>query len=141
MSIQEIVLGGGGVLLVVMSLVQIAPVKLNPWSWLARKFGRAINGEVLEKVDRLEKDITKMKQDADERAAVACRALYIGAAAQHPLHGVLHSKDHFDQILTDITEYERYCAAHPNFKNNMTVLTSARIQEIYAERLEKNDFL
>ncbi len=140
MSIQEIVLGGGGVLLVVMSLVQIAPVKLNPWSWLARKFGRAINGEVLEKVDRLEKDITKMKQDADERAAVVCRVriLHFG---DETLHGVLHSKDHFDQILTDITEYERYCAAHPNFKNNMTVLTSARIQEIYAERLEKNDFL
>ncbi|MCQ4992060.1 hypothetical protein NE539_01940 [Flavonifractor plautii] len=140
MNVKEIILGGSGVLVVIMTLVQIAPVKINPWSWLARKFGRAINGEVLEKVDRLEKDVTKMKQDADERAAVACRVriLHFG---DETLHGVLHSKDHFDQILTDITEYERYCAAHPNFKNNMTVLTSARIQEIYAERLEKNDFL
>ena len=140
MSIQEIVLGGGGVLLVVMSLVQIAPVKLNPWSWLARKVGRAINGEVLEKVDRLEKDVTKIKESADERTAIACRVRIL-RFGDETLHGVLHSKDHFDQILTDITEYERYCAAHPNFKNNMTVLTSARIQEIYAERLEKNDFL
>ena len=94
MNVKEIILGGSGVLVVIMTLVQIAPVKINPWSWLARKFGRAINGEVLEKVDRLEKDVTKMKQDADERAAVACRVriLHFG---DETLHGVLHSKDHF----------------------------------------------
>ena len=47
MSIKEILASGGGVLVVVMTLVQIAPVKLNPWSWLARSIGRAVNAEVI----------------------------------------------------------------------------------------------
>ena len=47
----------------------------------------------------------------------------------------------FDQILRDITTYERYCDNHPNFENNNKVLTSKRIKDIYEDCLEKADFL
>ncbi len=43
MSIQEILAGGGGVLLVLMTLVEIAPVKISPWGAIAKVIGRAIN--------------------------------------------------------------------------------------------------
>ena len=46
MSIQEILTGGGGVLLILLTLVQISPIKLNPWSALAKTVGRAINADV-----------------------------------------------------------------------------------------------
>ena len=45
MSIKEILAGGGGVL-ILMTLVQIAPIKVNPWSRIAGAIGRAINAEV-----------------------------------------------------------------------------------------------
>ena len=51
MSIQEILTNGGGLLVVGMTLIQLAPVKVNPWSWLARTIGRAINAEVIKKLD------------------------------------------------------------------------------------------
>ena len=43
MTIQEILAGGGGLLLILMTLVQIAPVKINPWSALAKAIGKAIS--------------------------------------------------------------------------------------------------
>ena len=46
MDIRDILLGGGGVTVVLLSLIQIAPVQLNPWSWIAKRIGRAINAEV-----------------------------------------------------------------------------------------------
>ena len=46
MSIQQILCGGGGIVLVLMTLVQITPVKINPWSWIARAIGKAINADV-----------------------------------------------------------------------------------------------
>lgn len=52
-----------------------------------------------------------------------------------------HSKDSFDQVLSDIDDYEKYCAEHPRFKNNQTASTVAHIKAIYNERLEKHDFL
>ena len=57
------------------------------------------------------------------------------------LHGMEHSKEHFDQILLDITEYDKYCAEHPLFKNDMTRLTTQQIMRSYTIRWEKHDFL
>ena len=34
---------GGGILLAVLTVIQIAPIKINPWSALAKAIGRAIN--------------------------------------------------------------------------------------------------
>ncbi len=139
MTMEEIATGGG-ILLVAMTLIQIAPIKLNPWSALAKAIGRAINGEVIAKVDRLERELLDMKENQEERDAISCRAriLHFG---DETIHGVRHTKEHFDQILRDITTYERYCDDHPNFENNTTVLTSQRIKDIYEDCLKTKDFL
>lgn len=134
------VLTGGGIVLVAMTLIQISPIKLDPWSAIARAVGRAINGEVIAKVDQLERDLVEMKADQEERDAINCRSriLHFG---DETIHGVRHTKEHFDQILRDITAYERYCDDHPDFENNTTVLTSQRIKNIYEDCLKMVDFL
>lgn len=139
MTMEEIATGGG-ILLVAMTLIQIAPIKLNPWSALAKAIGRAINGEVIAKVDRLERELLDMKGNLEKRDAISCRTriLHFG---DETIHGVRHTKEHFDQILRDITTYERYCDDHPNFENNTTVLTSQRIKDIYEDCLKTADFL
>lgn len=48
----------------ILTLIQIAPVKVDPWSWIAKKVGRAINGEVLEKFGELEKNQKTAEKDA-----------------------------------------------------------------------------
>lgn len=140
LNLEEILLGGGGVLLVAMTLIQVAPIKVNPWSAVAKAIGRAINGEVIAKVDQLERDLEAMKAAQEERDAISCRSriLHFG---DETIHGVRHTKEHFDQILRDITNYEQYCEEHPHFENNTTVLTSQRIKDIYEDCLAKADFL
>ena len=147
MSIQELIASGGGVLLVVMSLVEIAPVKVSPWSWVAKKIGQAVNADLAAKVDSLgskveamENGLASMQARVDEQNTICCRVRIL-RFGDEVLHGVFHSKDHFDQVLSDITTYENYCDTHKDFKNNMTALTCKRIKEVYDERLEKNDFL
>ena len=140
MSLHEILLASGGGLAVLLTLLQIAPIRVNPWSAIAKAIGRALNGEVLDRVDKLERDLDALRSAAEEREAVSCRAriLHFG---DETLHGARHTKEHFDQILRDITNYEQYCEAHPHFENNTTVLTSTRIKDIYTRCLAQNDFL
>lgn len=57
MTIQEILAGGGGLLLILMTLVQIAPVKINPWSALAKAIGKAINADISKRLDEIEKKL------------------------------------------------------------------------------------
>ena len=51
-----------------------------------------------------------------------------------------HSKEYFLQTLQDIDTYESYCQAHPDFKNNYTVIASEHIKKTYAELLEKGEW-
>jgi len=48
----------------ILTLIQIAPIKVDPWTWIARKIGHAINGEVLQKVETLEKNQKTAEKDA-----------------------------------------------------------------------------
>lgn len=122
-----------------MTLVQWLPIKIDPWTWLARKIGRAINGEVMERMEKLEKTVEANQAVADERDAKATR-IRILRFGDEILHGQEHSKEHFDQILLDITEYQQYCKDHPDFKNNMTEMTTHKILETYAKVWDKRDF-
>lgn len=122
------------------TLIQIAPIKLNPWTWIAKAIGRAINGEVIEEVNQLKKEVqeirkTNAEQNAEERRV---RILRFG---DEILHDVKHSKEHFDNILKDVSVYEQYCKDHPDFENGRTVLTIETIEETYKKCFDNHSFL
>lgn len=129
-----------GGIVAISAIIQIAPIKLNPWSWIANKVGRAINKEVIDKVDRLERDLKEIKDSQDERNAMNARTKIL-RFGDELLHDVKHSKDSFDDILAIITEYEQYCEAHPKFKNRMTERTVQHIVAIYDKCREEHAFL
>ncbi len=130
----------GGILLAVLTIIQISPIKINPWSYIAKMIGRALNGELIAEVKRLKAEVDGIRKDTGEQNAVNCRARIL-RFGDECLHGVKHTKEHFDQTLRDITIYEKYCKDHPDFENDVTELTSARIKEIYSHCLDSNDFL
>lgn len=55
--------------------------------------------------------------------------------------GRLHSESHFEDILDDIDEYEKYCEAHPNYKNNRGRVAMKFIVDTYDKRKIKGGFL
>ena len=133
MNVQELLAGGGGLLLVLMTLMQIAPVKINPWSWLARAIGRAVNAEVIKKLD----DHITMD---DRRTADGHRARILHFNNEL-LRDIGNTQEEFFEVLAEIDAYEDYCREHPEYPNNRAVLAIENIQEVYKERLKKHDFL
>lgn len=140
MAIQDLLLPCSGLLIALLTLIQIAPIKINPWSAIAKALGRAINKEMMDKLESLDKEMKQLRDATALESALNLRVriLHFG---DETLHGQKHTKEHFDQILRDIDKYEHYCSTHPEFENNVTVLTSARIKEIYQKRLADGDFL
>ena len=139
-ELKELFMYGGGLTLILMTLIQITPIKINPWSWIARIIGRAINGEVLEKVNSLSEDVKALKDEDAEQWASLSRS-HILRFGDELLHGVPHSKEHFDQILIDISKYESYCDEHQDYKNNIANATIKQIKNTYQKCLEDNKFL
>lgn len=137
----------GAALLALSGLVEISKIKINPWSWLAKRLGRAINGEVLDKMDTLHArvdnlshkvDISEAKQEERDARLARTHILRFGDELRI---GTLHSKESFDEVLADITAYETYCSAHPEFPNNRTRAAEGFITDTYDKCLRENSFL
>ena len=147
MSIQEMLLCGGGVLAVVLSLVEIAPIKINPWSALAKWLGRAFNGDVIKVLDEVKASQNEARTrleghiEMDEkREADHCRARILHFNNEL-LRDIPHTREEFVEILKEIDDYERYCRSHPDYANGRAVHAIANIGRVYDERMKKHDFL
>lgn len=135
----------------ILSAIQIAPIRIDPWTAIIRWIGKIMIGDLPARIAALEKNMAdrisgvekklgEVEAKEDERDAVnkRVRILRFEDELQEERR---HSKDSFDQVLSDISGYNQYCEEHPNFKNEQTAATVTHIRKIYAERLEKRDFL
>ena len=144
---RDVFLSGGAGLVAILSLVEIAPVKINPWRAVARAIGRAINDEVLESVEdvkRAQRDTRKALDEHirsdDERNADTLR-MRILHFNNDLLRGDRHTREDFIEILAVIDAYEQYCKNHPNYRNNRASHAIANIGRVYDDRLKLRDFL
>lgn len=147
MTLKEILLASGGGLILLLTLVQITPIKINPWSAIARAIGRAFNGDVMKALDEVkaEQKSSRSRLDEhirmdDERNADQHRARIL-RFNNELVRDIPHTKEEFIDILADIDSYERYCKDHQDYKNNRAVHAIANIERVYDERLQKHDFL
>ena len=144
-----------------MLLVQISPIKINPWStigsffkWLLGCIGRAANSSVLAKLD----EVTHAQQEAqkkletlearldnhvltDARRDADKHRMEILQFNNTLLRNRKHTKEEFIEVLAEIDAYERFCEDHPDYPNNQAVLAIENIRGNYKERLKKHDFL
>ena len=128
-------------------VIEVAPIKINPWSFIANKLGRAFNKEVLNeistlksRVDTLDERVQQSEALQSERDAKTARTNILRFGDEIRI-GTRHSKESFDEILSDITEYESYCSTHQDFKNNRTKSTEKIIIEVYEHCLRTDSFL
>ena len=147
MSIKELLAGGGGLLLVAMTLIQIAPIKVNPWSAIARAIGRAINTDVLDGLAEVKADQKETRRVLDDhikvddtRNADAHRARIL-QFNNELLRDIPHTREDFIEILEEIDFYEKFCKDHPDYQNNRCTHAIANIGRVYDDRLVKHDFL
>ena len=140
MSIQELLTGGGGLLVLALTVIQLAPIKVNPWSAIAKAIGRAINAEVLAELEQTRIRLDDHIRTDDERAADMHRARIL-RFNQELIRQIPHTREEFIEVLTEIDRYQRFCREHPDYPNSRAVHAIANIGRVYDERLQKHDFL
>lgn len=139
MELNYLLQGGFG-LAALLTLIQISPIKLDPWTALARAIGRALNGDVLRELGETKTKLEAHIQADDRRAADQHRARIL-AFNTELLRGQRHTREDFIDILAEIDAYESYCKSHPEYKNSRCVHAVANIGRVYDELLKTGDFL
>lgn len=140
----------GGVLVLLLSLVEVSKIKVNPWSAVGKLFkkmframGNITNGDIIAKLDemRAEQKKTQARLEEhikidDERSADLHRASILKFNTDLR-HGLKHTDEDFNEILYNIDCYERYCEDHPDYPNNRAVHAIMNIKKVY----DSQDFL
>lgn len=146
MTIQElmerIVADRGPILLVffiVMTLIQVTPIKINPWSAIFKWLGRQLNSDVIKKIDAVEKRLDEHIKDSTEIELETRRSSILDFSSSI-LRGVNYHKEKFDFMIKQCDSYEQYCKDN-NIKNGVAEASIAEIRRIYQERLRNADFL
>ena len=135
------------VLVALLSLVEVSPIKINPWSGLAKWLGRAFNAEVLADLKAVQKaqqdtrSALDKHQAADDEYKAECHRAALLAFNTSLLRGELHTQEDFFDAFRHIDQYEDYCRNHPGYKNNRASHAIANIGRVYDERLKARDFL
>lgn len=147
MDLQEILLGGGGVLFVVLTLIQITPLKVNPWSAIGRVIGQTLNKDVMDELKTIKKAQAETHETLDdhirvddERNADLHRVYILRFNRELLRENIPHTREDFVEVLAEIDFYERYCKEHPEYENNRAVLAIQNIKRTYSEKLENHDF-
>lgn len=147
MSIGDILSWGGGALFLLLTFIEITPIKINPWSWLAKKIGKIVNAEVLGEISEIKKTqeqteekLDKHIKDDDERDASLHRQRILRFNSEL-IRGENFTHEYFVEMLEEIDEYERYCRQHPDYQNNRAVMAIDNIKRVYAERERLGNFL
>ena len=121
------------------TLIQITPIKINPWSTLFKWIGKMVTNSACGKIDGL---ITKVGQletsiDTNEKDRIRWEILDFANSCRNNRK---HSRDEFQHIV-DLNDKYKKLLNKTGDSNGVFDIEFKFIQDLYAERLEKNDFL
>ena len=132
MELKTILEYSGGALAILLTLIQITPIKINPWSAIARAIGRAINGDVLDSLKAAERRI-----DENEIDRLRWEILDFANSCRNERK---HTQEEFEHILDMHEKYEKILMRQHR-ENGKVTRAYEYIKDIYDKRNENNDFL
>lgn len=109
-------------IVVLLSLIQISPLKLNPWDKLLGWFGKKMNGGMEKQIKDLQKQVRDLWINNHRQSILTfareCRA------------EIEHSAEEWSHILNLCEEYERYCNTN-DVTNGVVRQNTLYIRELY----------
>lgn len=126
-------------LLFFMTIIQIAPIKLNPWDKILRWFGNHMNADIVKRVDVIEEKLDEHIKDSSEERIRKVRAdiLDFGNAC---MNGRPHTKEEFEFVISECDQYEKHIEKL-QIKNGVATATIREIRRLYEKHLQNNTFL
>jgi len=127
------------IVIIVSIFIQITPIKVNPWSALFKWIGKTITGNACNKIDGLIDKVEKIEKDVknNEKDRIRWEILDFANSCRNNRK---HTRDEFQHIVALNDKYKRLLQ-ETNDTNGVFEVEYNYIQDLYAERLEKNDFL
>jgi hypothetical protein len=110
---------------VVLSLVEISPLKVNPWKWIKAFIS------IPSRLNDLENMIER-----DKAHRWRTQILHFADSVRRKQTA---SKETWDDVIDSIDHYNLYCKTHEDFRNGKTTAATTFLNKVYAEALESGE--
>lgn len=128
------------------TLIEIVPIKINPWGALLKWIGNVINAEdrkqikeLTDKVDGLEQDVRESKREREEDKAKQMRWRILDFA-NSCMHGNKHTREAWNHTIAELRDYEDYIE-RKDLSNGVIEETAVYLRTLYQENKRTNNFL
>ena len=131
-NMKELLTNPGVVLFGAITIIQISPIKIDPWTWVGKTIRKFLVGNIQEDVGELKKEVTEMK--------VQNWRWNVLDFANSCKNGRRHTLDEWKHTISQLAEYERYIERN-DITNGVFAEDASYLRSEYREHCEKNDFL
>jgi len=121
------------------TLLQIAPIKVDPWVKVLQWLGTMLNGDVQIQLDGLKADMENIKADFDDKITSDMRWNILDFSNSCK-NGRFHTKEEWHHVISQLGEYEKMIETK-KIANGVMREEARYLKELYQERCQKNDFL
>ena len=119
-------------------VLEVTPVKINPWTWVLKGVGNRMNADIIKRLDEVEKQLKAQdaKIDNNEKDRIKYEILDFARSCRRKEQ---HTKEEFDHIFEQYDKYEVILAKleQPNGK-----VTHAMkfVSSVYLEVIADDNF-
>ena len=121
-----------------LTIIQIVPIRLDPWTYLLKWVGSVINGGVKAQIADIDHKIDSNQRMVEEERAEDMR-WDIREFAEGCKHGEHHTKEEWRHIVAQMERYEDYVTKY-GISNGVIKEETKYLRKLYEERNNKNDF-
>lgn len=114
------------------TVIQITPIKIDPWKWFFRSIKNALVGDLEKEIHDLSKDVL------DEK--VNTKRWNVLDFANSSRQGRRHTKEEWDHCISELKWYDDYCERH-KIPNGVMIECGKYLRNEYHEHLKNDDFL
>ena len=125
-------------IVILMTIIQIAPIKINPWDFLLGWIGDRLNSHIIKKVDSLDAKLTEHVEESRD-SSIKRKRTRILQFVEDGMSGKRYTKEAFDFMITECDEYEEYIKKCGK-KNGVIEASIKEIRRRYFDHIHNNDF-
>ncbi len=130
---------GAFLLFTLMTLIQIAPIKINPWDKILTWIGNHMNADIVKRVDVIEGKLDEHIKDSAEERVRKVRADILDFA-NACMNGRKHTKEEFEFVISECDAYEKHIEKM-QIKNGVATAAIREIRRLYEKGISENSFL
>lgn len=120
------------------TLVQISPLKLNPWDFCLGWIGDRLNSHIIKKVDALDTKLTEHIAESKDSYIKQKRGRIL-KFVEDGMGGKTYTKETFEFMIKECDDYETYIKKN-DIKNGVIEASITEIRRRYLDHVHNADF-